>query len=64
MDEPRIDAPEDLSKTEILYAALCASTRSDRLMIEAQQWREISHDLFERVDDITEKAKVMHRYER
>lgn len=64
MNEPRIDLPQNPSKTHILHAAICADNYSDWLLVEATRWRELSHDLYDQVDDITEKAKEMHQYER
>jgi hypothetical protein len=51
-----IELPENPTRTQVLYAALCASNHSDRLLVEALQWRELSHELFEQVDEMKGKA--------
>lgn len=62
MNEPRIELPEHPSKTQILHAAMCAGNYSDRLLVEATKWREISHELYDQVDDICEKQKRFHNH--
>ena len=58
MFEPVIRLPENPTKNQVLYAALCASNYSDQLMGEALKWREKSHELYEKVDEICEKHRT------
>jgi hypothetical protein len=49
---PIIELPQNPTLTQVLYAAIAADNYSDKLMVEALIWRERSHDLFTKVDEM------------
>jgi len=57
--EPIMDLPRNATKTEVLHAAISADNFSDWLLVEAMIWRERAHDLFDQVDDVMEKQKLV-----
>lgn len=59
MIQPPMDLPEDATRTEILYAAICADNFCDWLLVEATIWRERAHELYDQVDDLMEKQKAV-----
>jgi hypothetical protein len=59
MIEPPMDLPDNATRTEILYAAICADNFCDWLLLEATIWRERAHELFDQVDDLMEKQKFV-----
>jgi hypothetical protein len=64
MIQPPMDLPDDATRTEILYAAICADNFSDWLLLEATFWRERAHDLFDQVDDLMEKQQLVMKHGR
>jgi hypothetical protein len=56
MADPILELPQNPTRTQVLHAAISADNHCDRLMVEALQWRERAHDLFDLADEMQGKG--------